>query len=118
MRIHWEDKAEWNLHQIEDYIFERFGPDSLEKFMDRVDQSVETILRYPNIGPVEPLLADLPQSYHSVVVGNLSKIVYRVEDEVIYIADIWDCRREPKAMAGEVKSGAKEIETINNKHNV
>lgn len=108
MRIHWEDKAEWNLHQIEDYIFERFGPDSLEKFMDRVDQSVETILRYPNIGPVEPLLADLPKTYHSVVVGNLSKIVYRVEDEVIYIADIWDCRREPKAMAGEVKSGAKD----------
>ena len=31
MRVEWKDKAEWNLHQIEAYIFDRFGPDSLER---------------------------------------------------------------------------------------
>lgn len=59
---------------------------------------------------MEPLLADLPKTYHSVVIDGLSKMVYYIEEDekVIYVAAVWDCRREPKAMAGEVKSGAKD----------
>ena len=103
MRIHWEDKAEWNLHQIEDYIFERFGPDSMEQFIDDVEQTVRMLMRYPNSGKIDPLFADRSIAYRSVVISGLSKLVYYVEDDVIHIAAFWDCRREPKALAGEVK---------------
>ena len=38
-----------------------------------------------------------------IVVDGLSKMVYRVEDDVIYIAAMWDCRREPETQAKQVK---------------
>jgi len=103
MRIHWEDKAEWNLHQIEDYIFERFGPDSMEQFIDDVEQTVRMLMRYPNSGKIDPLFADRSITYRSVVISGLSKLVYYVEDDVIHIAAFWDCRREPDTLASQVK---------------
>lgn len=60
-------------------------------------------MKHPNLGSVEPLLADLPKTYRSVVIDGLSKMVYFIEGDVIYIAAFWDCRREPKALADEVK---------------
>jgi plasmid stabilization system protein ParE len=103
MKIKWYSEAQLNLDQTEDYIFNSFGPDSLVDFVDKVDQSVDTILHYPNIGSVEPLLADRALTYRSLVVGKLSKIVYRVDDDTIHIVDFWDCRREPEVLADQVK---------------
>ena len=37
------------------------------------------------------------------VVDGLSKMVYRVEADVIYIAAMWDCRREPQVQSEQVK---------------
>ena len=48
-------------------------------------------------------MADRALTYRSLVVGKLSKIVYRVDDDTIHIVDFWDCRREPKVLAREVK---------------
>lgn len=102
MRVEWEEMAEWNRDQIGDYIFECFGYNSLEHFYEEVNQTVNMIMRHPNLGSLEPLLADLPQGYRSVVVEKLSKLVYRIEDDTIYNVDFWDCRREPQALVGEV----------------
>lgn len=104
MRINWHGEARWHLEQIEDYIFDRFGVDSMLEFVEKVDQAVGMIRRHPSVGPVEPLLADCAQTYRSVVVDNMSKIVYRVQDESILIVDFWDCRREPKALSKEIES--------------
>ena len=59
----------------------------------------------PYLGPIEPLLADLPQTYRSVVVGRLNKMVYHIEEDekTISVDDFWDVRREPQALADEVK---------------
>ena len=39
------------------------------------------------------------REYRSIVVGTLNKIIYYVDSDVIYIADFWDVRREPKTLA-------------------
>ena len=39
----------------------------------------------------------------TVVVAKVNKIVYRIMDDLIEIADFWDVRREPQALADEVK---------------
>lgn len=103
MRVEWKDKAESNLHQIEDYIFERFGPDSMDQFIEEVEQTVGMLMRYPNSGKIDPLFADRSIAYRSVVISGLSKLVYYVEDDVIYVTAFWDTRREPKALAAQVK---------------
>ena len=99
MNYIWDPKAQFERDQIADYIYERFGEKRSMKFLDDVDEAVDMILHHPSIGTIDPLFADRSVTYRSVVVDGLSKMVYRVEDEVIYIAAMWDCRREPHVQA-------------------
>lgn len=103
MREEWTDRAKWQRDQITDYIYEQFGECRALKFLDDIDEAVDMILRYPNSGAIDPLFADRSVTYRSVIVGGMSKMVYRIEGDVIYIAAVWDCRCEPEAMADQVK---------------
>lgn len=103
MRVEWEYMAERNRDQIGDYIFEQFGYNALEHFYEEVNRSVNLLIQHPNLGSIEPLLADLPRSYRSLVVDKLSKLVYRIDEDTIYIVDFWDCRRDPQTIANEVR---------------
>ena len=54
---------------------------------------------------MEPLLSNRPMAYRSVVINKLNKMIYYISntDDVIYIVDFWDTRREPNAQAAQVK---------------
>ena len=99
MRYEWTDYAKEGRDQIADYIYERFGEKRSMKFLDDVDETVDMNMRHPGIGTIDPLFADRSVTYRSIVVDGLSKMVYRVEEDVIYIAAMWDCRREPQVQA-------------------
>lgn len=103
MNVEWYPQAIEGRKMVADYIRCRFGFKHKRKFNQEVDQAVRMIKKHPSVGPVEPLLADRASTYRSLVVDNLSKIVYRVDDDTIHIVDFWDCRREPKALASQVK---------------
>ena len=45
MRVKWDDKAERNRDLIGYYILDRFGPDSLDQFVDEVEQTVRMIMK-------------------------------------------------------------------------
>ena len=47
------------------------------------------------MGLVEPLLEGRNKVYRSLVIHKLYKLVYYVDEETIYIADLWDVRRDP-----------------------
>ena len=57
----------------------------------------------PRLGITEPLLAGRKREYRSIVVHKLFKLVYYVKDETLYIAALWDTRREPHAQADTTK---------------
>ena len=57
----------------------------------------------PNLGSIDPLFADRPVAYRSIIINGLSKMVYRVDDDVIHIVGFWDTRQEPEAQAAQVK---------------
>ena len=71
--------------------------------MQEVRQTRRLIESSPNIGPVEPLLADRAVMYRSYVMNQLDKIVYRIDGDIIYIVAFWDVRRDPGTLANEVK---------------
>ena len=102
MNYIWDPKAQRERDAIAKYIFEHFGEQSVVKFRNDVDHAVDMILRFPSIGTIDPLFADRYVTYRSVVVDGLSKMVYRLEEDVIYIAAMWDCRREPQVQAEQV----------------
>lgn len=60
--------------------------------------------QHPEMGAIDPLFEDFSIAYRSIVINRLSKMVYYIDnDTVIYIVAFWDCRREPKALASQVK---------------
>ena len=66
-------------------------------------ESCDEFTCYPGIGSYEPLLVERPEGFRSVVVHRNCKLVYYVDGDTLYIADLWDTRREPRAQAGDVK---------------
>ena len=103
MRIVWQVRAKDAYREIAHYINERFGCKARQDFMQKVKESERLMKSHPDIGSIDPLFADRPKTYRSVIVGGLSKMVYFVEDDIIYIAAFWDCRREPEGQAEKVK---------------
>ena len=71
--------------------------------MQEVRQTRRLIECSPNIGSVEPLLAERTVMYRSYVMNRLNKIVYRIDGDVIYIVAFWDVRRNPDTLSNEVK---------------
>ena len=105
MKISWHEEAKVGRRQVAKYICKQFGVSRAEKFRQSVDQTVQMIMRHPEIGPIDPLFADRPRTYRSVIVDRLSKMVYRYDEDekIIHIVAFWDCRREPKALVEQTR---------------
>ncbi len=103
MTVKWTPTAKKQWRKTAKYIQKKFGDKSREAFMQEVLQTSILLGQYPNLGKIEPFLADLPRSYRSVVVSRLNKIVYYIDGNIIYIVAFWDTRREPKQQAQQQK---------------
>lgn len=103
MKVVWLEQADMALSQTADYIADEYGPRSMEKFMGKVYEVGLLLEDNPYLGPIEQTMADRASTYRSVVVAKVNKIVYRIVDDRIEIADLWDCRREPDTLASQVK---------------
>lgn len=95
--------AKQQIRQIANYIRKEFGKSKRDEFMQEIRQTRSLIEGSPNIGSVEPLLAERTVMYRSFVMNRLNKIVYRIDGDVIYIVAFWDVRRNPDALSNEVK---------------
>ena len=99
MNVIWHAQAEEALIDAAVYIQNHFGKRFREKFVGSVRQTEYALRLNPYLGKLEPLLMNRVREYRSIVVGSLNKIIYYIDSDVIYIADFWDVRREPKTLA-------------------
>ena len=99
MNVIWHAQAEEALIDAAVYIQNHFGKRFREKFVGSVRQTEYALRLNPYLGKLEPLLMNRVREYRSIVVGTLNKIIYYVDSDIIYIADFWDVRREPKTLA-------------------
>lgn len=103
MRVIWHPQAEDALDQVANYVRKQFGAKRRNLFLQEVRQTTKMLQRSPYIGSIDPLFDDRPIAYRYVIINGLSKMVYFIEGETIYIAAFWDTRREPKKQAEQVK---------------
>ena len=104
MKIVWLKKSESQVIRTTNYILTKFGETSKQKFVEKVYHIVELLRKNPEMGRIEPLLADRIITYRSIIVNKINKIVYRIKDnETIEIVAFWNLRREPKFLANQVK---------------
>ena len=103
MNIRWDPDAKASFRQIARYINTRFGRSARQRFLQKVKDTERLIKHSPNIGPIDSLFSSRPATYHSVVINGLSKMVYRIDDDIIHIVGFWDTRQEPEAQAKQVR---------------
>ncbi len=101
MRSVWSERAKKSLHIVEDYILREFGEKKRVEFMAEAEKVAIQLESFPKMGKEEPLLVHRKKLYRSYVIAHLSKMIYHIEEkrELVVISDVWDTRREPKAVA-------------------
>ena len=97
MKVVWENIALEQLDQVADYVLDRFGEKREILFREQVKHTAELLKSNPYMGVLDSLLIERSQSYRSVLVNRLNKMVYYVDEnnETIHISAFWDCRCEP-----------------------
>ena len=103
MTTSWTLYARECLLDVANYIKKSFGSKARQNFMREVEETEELLKRNPDIAPKDPLFEDRADVYRSIFINNLSRLVYRVDGDVVNVVGFWDCRRDPVAQAKRVK---------------
>ena len=59
----------------------------------------ESLAVHPQIGQKEEYLEHLGKSHRRLIEGHF-KIIYRIEDDMVYITDFFDIRQDSMKMKG------------------
>ena len=91
------------LENIRKYLHENDAPRAAAKLIRQVRSQAELLLDNPNLGIIEPLLAEDTSGYRSLIVRRRYKLIYYVDGETIYIDTIYDCRQRPSRLKRIIK---------------
>ena len=103
MNISWTSEAYDSWCSVADYILHEFGEMALQKFYQNTEEWQDVLSASPLAGKVEPLLKNRKIKYRSITISKQNKLIYYIEDTTIYIAALWDTRREPTNQANNLK---------------
>ena len=97
----WNKKALQQLDAVMEYGRREFGERTVQRLYTRIMSYEPMLATNPRLGIAEPLLAGRKREYRSVVVHELFKLVYYIDEtkQVIRIVALWDTRREPRNQA-------------------
>jgi len=70
-----------------------------ERLKAELIQAIESLKSHPNLGQVEENLSSLKMN-HRYLVKRHYKIIYRIENDIVYITDFFDTRQNPAKMKG------------------
>ncbi len=65
------------------------------KIVKNIQSILVLVAQNPNIAPAERMLDDRPEGFRSFVVRKRHKVIYHVNDDIIEVVAVWDCRRNP-----------------------
>lgn len=80
-----------------------FPPDvpreKVNQIRDRILDKAEQLIKNPYLGQVEVQLQHLGLSHRRVISGHY-KVIYRIQDEIIFVTDIFDNRQDSDKVKG------------------
>jgi len=101
MEIIWLPLAEDALDNIF-YFYAENNVSAARKIIANIKREVECLSLFPEMAAKELLLEDYPQNFRSLVIKHHHKAVYFIENNTIYIADVWDCRQNPDDLQNRI----------------
>lgn len=102
MKVVWSRNAHDERVRVFDYIAQEFGLLVALSYDEKITKFERIVAQMPGIGAPEPLLKHRSKPYQSFVVHRLTKVVYFQENDTVFIAALWDTRREPKALVKSI----------------
>ena len=102
-KIVWSKRAEKAYGQIIDYVADEFGTTRAKRYAADVYKVISQLPENPKMGQIEPLLEGSRYEFRRLVIGHLTKIIYREAEERIEIADVWDTRKNPEELLARFK---------------
>jgi plasmid stabilization system protein ParE len=86
--------AKESLKDIHNYYKREVSIKVADKIKSGISQKLRHLADHPYSGQLEETLLELGLEHRRIVERNY-KIVYRIIDDVIYVTDIFDSRRDP-----------------------
>lgn len=104
MQVEWKQQARQEVRAAVIYGAEHFGERTAISFYRQIRIQAELLASHPKLGILEPLLSDRKHQYRSLIVHKHHKLVYYIDEQkdTIYIADLWDMRREPSRLSNRL----------------
>lgn len=105
-QIVWTKRAWDEYRSCLIYSKEEFGAKASKRFFENVQKRLRRLGTYPLTGFIEPLLAGMPEDFRASIIQKNFKLVYHYvkQDDILYVDDIWDTRREPKKLVRRIKT--------------
>jgi plasmid stabilization system protein ParE len=97
MKLIYSQKAVQTLNAIYEFISQKSSRAAIIIHNEILDE-IERLLLFPQMAPIEPELENRSLIYRSLVVRRTYKVIYRIDEQSIYIVDIWDCRSNPSKL--------------------
>lgn len=88
--------AKRDLRGIKDYYKSVDNLDAGVRLVESVISCVELLTTHPHLGYPEPILEEFSQSFRCLVDVPYYKIIYWIEEDIIKIATVFDCRQRPE----------------------
>jgi plasmid stabilization system protein ParE len=97
IRVLWTDSALSQLEDIYDYYKIKASPRIAKKLIKSLVEETIVLESNPLIGVKYPLLLERPFEYRFLVKNNY-KIIYRLNENLVRIISVFDCRQNPKTI--------------------
>lgn len=95
--IVWTDFAKAQLKEIYQYYKLEISITVAKNIRSGIFSATRQLKKFPESGTIEYNLEEHDLEFRYLVQGNY-KIVYWYEDNLVYISDIFDCRKDPIEM--------------------
>ena len=97
MTVLWSDSAISDLQAIYDYYITTANSKVANKMVNLIVERSEILVEKPRIGQIEELLKHKNFEIRYLVERQY-KIVYLIEDQIVLISTVFDCRQNPKKL--------------------
>ena len=95
MNIIWTHSVRDELQFIFEYYRDIVSPKVARNIKDNIEKRVEILYNFPYSGQEEETLKVLKENHRYLVESNY-KIIYKIVQNIVYITDIFDTRRDPQ----------------------
>lgn len=100
--LYWTTEAKNDLKNIAKYYKKEVSKEIASKQTKSIKHYVNLLEANPLLGFKESLLENAAKEYRSLIHGNY-KIVYRIENDIVYINRIFDCRQDPDKLKQAIR---------------